>query len=77
MNNDYLILRKCPFCGGKAKLMGGKVYTIPEYGENDLLNTLQEIAGWDLSKESYRVDGALIVEENAMLFDLKTAKILK
>ena len=27
-------LKPCPFCGGKAKLMGGKVYTIPEYGEN-------------------------------------------
>lgn len=23
-------LNHCPFCGGEAKLMGGKVYTIPE-----------------------------------------------
>lgn len=24
----------CPFCGGEAKLMGGKVYTIPEIDRN-------------------------------------------
>ena len=47
------------------------------WNARDLLNTLQDITGWDLSKDSYRVDGVLIVEENAMLFDLKTAKILK
>lgn len=27
-------LKPCPFCGGKAKLMGGRVYIIPEYEEN-------------------------------------------
>lgn len=32
--NDYLKLRNCPFCGGEAKLMGGKVYTIPEIDSN-------------------------------------------
>lgn len=47
------------------------------WNARDLLNTLQDITGWDLSKDSYRVDGILVVEENAMLFDLKTAKILK
>ena len=34
MNNEFE-LKPCPFCGGEAKLMGGNVYTIPEYGEND------------------------------------------
>ena len=24
----------CPFCGGEAKLMGGRVYTIPEIDRN-------------------------------------------
>lgn len=32
MNN----LKTCPFCGGKAKLMGGRVYIIPEYEENGI-----------------------------------------
>ena len=27
-------IKPCPFCGGVAKLMGGKVYTIPEIDEN-------------------------------------------
>ena len=42
----------------------------------DLLNTLQEITGWDLSSDGYKVDGTLIKEENAMLFDLNNGKIL-
>lgn len=47
------------------------------WNARDLLNTLQDITGWDLSKYSYRVDGVLVAEENAMIFDLKTSKILK
>ena len=27
-------VKRCPFCGGEAKLMGGKVYTIPEIDSN-------------------------------------------
>lgn len=27
-------VKRCPFCGGKAKLMGGRVYTIPEIDRN-------------------------------------------
>ncbi len=42
----------------------------------DLLNTLQEITAWDLSSYGYRVDGVLIKEENAILFDLNNGKIL-
>ena len=42
----------------------------------DLLNTLQDIAGWDLSSFGYKVDGSLIKEERAMLFDLSSGKIL-
>ncbi len=43
----------------------------------DLLNTIQDITGWDLSKAGYRVDGILIREEQAMLFDLNFAVALK
>lgn len=46
------------------------------WNAKDLLNTLQDITGWDLSKVSYRIDGILIKEENAMLFDLSNAKCL-
>lgn len=43
----------------------------------DLLNTLQEITGWDLKKSSgYRVDGTFLKDEHAVLFDLKEAKPL-
>ncbi len=42
----------------------------------DLLNTISELTGWDLSRDAYRVDGKLIPEENAMIFDLNTAILL-
>ena len=42
----------------------------------DLLNTLQEITGWDLGAIGYRVDGTLFKEEHAMLFDLNKGKPL-
>ena len=43
----------------------------------DLLNTIQEIMHWDLSKCGYRVDGVLLKEDQAMLFDLTHASELK
>lgn len=43
----------------------------------DLLNTIQGFTGWDLSKGGYRIDGTLLPEENAMIFDLNTAVELK
>lgn len=43
----------------------------------DLLNTIQEITHWDLSKCGYRVDGVLLKEDRAMLFDLTHASELK
>lgn len=42
----------------------------------DLLNTLQEITGWDLTFDGYKVDGTLLKEERAMLFDLNNGKVL-
>ena len=43
----------------------------------DLLNTIQGIMGWNLKEVAYRVDGVLLKEERAMLFDLTTATELK
>lgn len=43
----------------------------------DLLNTIQSMMGWDLSKGGYRIDGTLLKEERAMLFVLTEAVELK
>ena len=42
----------------------------------DLLNTLQEMTGWNLKESSYRITGTLLRDENAILFDLNTASEL-
>ena len=42
----------------------------------DLLNTIKNMMGWNLEKESYRTDGELIQEENAMIFNLRDATSL-
>lgn len=43
----------------------------------DLLNTIQTMMDWDLSKCGYRIDGVLLKQEHAMLFDLSRANELK
>lgn len=40
----------------------------------DLMNTITDMMGWNLEEKSYRADGILIKEENAMLFDFSQAK---
>lgn len=47
------------------------------WNARDLLNTIEGMMGWDLSNAGYRVDGLLIGEEDAMLFDLTKAAELK
>lgn len=42
----------------------------------DLLNTISEMMGWNLEQNSYRINGSLLKEESAMLFDLKSADML-
>ena len=46
------------------------------WNAKDLLNTIQEMMDWDLSMDSFRISGSLLEEEEAMLFDLTTAKRL-
>ena len=43
----------------------------------DLINTIKNMMQWNLEKESYRIEGELIQEENAMIFDLNKATLLK
>ena len=42
----------------------------------DLLNTIEDMMGWDLTKMGYKADGILLRDENAMLFDLSKASEL-
>lgn len=46
------------------------------WNAKDLLNTVSEMMGWDLEKNSYRVSGSLLKEDSAMLFDLRSADML-
>ena len=39
----------------------------------DLLNTIQAMMGWDLSKGGFRIEGTLLKADHAMLFDLNAA----
>lgn len=46
------------------------------WNARDLLNTLERIMGWNLKDGGYRVDGVLLQEEKAIVFDLSKATIL-
>nr|WP_122013394.1 hypothetical protein [Maliibacterium massiliense] len=43
----------------------------------DLMQTIQSMMSWDLAKNGYRIEGALLKEEHAMLFDFNAAVALK
>ncbi|MCR4621710.1 MAG: hypothetical protein K5663_06470 [Clostridiales bacterium] len=47
------------------------------WNNRDLLNNLSEMMGWDLKQMSHRVEGRLLPQENAMLFDLNKATDMK
>lgn len=46
------------------------------WNSKDLLSTLKDMMGWNLDRESYRVEGQLLKEEDAMLFDFNNAEKL-
>ena len=43
----------------------------------DLLNTISDMMNWNLEEKAYRMDGKLLTEERAMIFDLNEAVELK
>lgn len=43
----------------------------------DLLNTISEMMDWDLKQDSYRVEGHILRDEKAIIFDLRNAEVLK
>lgn len=44
------------------------------WNSRDLLSTLKDMMGWNLDLDSYRVEGTLLKEEGAMLFDFNKAE---
>ncbi len=47
------------------------------WNSKDLMNTIQAMTGWDLGEKAFRVDGTLLKDEHAMLFNLSEAVELK
>lgn len=43
------------------------------WNSKDLIQTIARVCNWDLTKDSYRVQGILIPEEAIMLFNLSDA----
>ena len=57
------------------KVTDGKAFSVRWNGK-DLLNTIAEMMNWDLNKNAFRIDGKLLPEERAILFDLTQARNL-
>ena len=78
-NEQIIALKKCtettPNSTSFYKENAKKILSV-RWNAKDLLNTLQDITGWNLSEDAFRIDGYLVKEENAMVFDLKTGKKL-
>lgn len=54
---------------------GNGIFSV-RWNSRDLLNNLESMMSWDLGKDSYRITGKLLREENAVLFDLNNASNL-
>ena len=68
---DTEVSRAVPFYKGTDM----KAISVRMNGK-DLLNTIAEMMGWDLDNSSFRIDGKLLYDERAILFDLTAAKNL-
>ena len=79
-DTQQLAIRACsendkysfPFFKGEKK---SKVLSV-RINVKDLLNRLVEIMQWDLETYNYRIDGTLIPEENAMIFELNNCRVI-
>lgn len=78
--SKMIAVKKCledtPQCVSFYKSNEKNILSV-RWNAKDLLNTLQDITGWDLTLDAYRIDGTLLKEEGAMLFDLSQGKLLK
>lgn len=58
------------FCTPEKRI--SKVLSV-RWNGRDLLNTLKDITGWELSNYGYRIEGKYLQKDNAILFDLNLA----
>ena len=61
------------FCSEEKK--NSKVLSV-RWNGRELLNTLKGITGWDLNN-GYRIEGEYSEEDNAIIFDLKAASVIR
>ena len=47
------------------------------WNQKDLLNTIANMMEWNLKDASYKIEGVFYASENAVLFDMNNATILK
>lgn len=47
------------------------------WNNSELIHSISKMMKWNLDEAGYRIDGDYWEEDNAMVFDLKTAKIVK
>ena len=72
--SKQILIRKCNKKDPKAKCFykENKRNVISVRWNNiDLLNTIQDIMDWDLSRDSYKIEGCLVDDDNAILFPLE------
>lgn len=59
---------------GAAKFFDDSKKTVSvRWNNQDLLNTISKIMGWDLERDTYKIIGEFWPEENAIMFDLTKA----
>jgi len=47
------------------------------FNNKDLLQTIEQMMGWDFKMQGYRITGEYFEEEKALLFDLNKAKLIE
>ena len=63
------------FCSPEKKAKSNVISI--RWNQKDLLNTISTMMEWDLKNESYKIEGIYYASENAVLFDLKKATVIK
>lgn len=77
-NTKQFAIVPCPADAVKAQMFYNpdkkSNVLLVRWNSRDLLNTICELTGWDYKKDSYRIAGSLIADENIMLFNLNDAE---
>ena len=59
---------------GSSKFYRGGRNVSVRWNNKELINTLCGLMNWDISDHSYKVNGVYSRDDNALIFDLKTAE---